>query len=107
MRSMRSGALWSKGIAVLCAAGSGVSGGCATMAHTVDPSGMHVRKTEKCDGIEAVCPWFAADFAWLLAGIIPGVVALAVDFGTGAWKHENLSDTAASVRAAERSAPGA
>jgi hypothetical protein len=45
MRSMQSGALWSKEIAVLCAASWGVSGGCATMAHTVDPSGLHVRQT--------------------------------------------------------------
>jgi len=29
----------------------------------------------------------AADAAWLLAGVVPGVVAFIVDFSTGAWNH--------------------
>lgn len=35
-------------------------------------------------------PWLLGDAAFLLLGIIPGVIALGVDIGTGAWR--NLSD---------------
>ncbi len=31
-------------------------------------------------------PWLIADTALLLLGIIPGLIALGVDFGTGTWR---------------------
>ena len=31
--------------------------------------------------------WLIADTALLLLGIVPGVIALGVDLGTGAWRH--------------------
>ncbi|MEK6797829.1 MAG: hypothetical protein AABZ12_02560 [Planctomycetota bacterium] len=74
---------------VVAAAMPGLSG-CATLAHKTDASGLHARRTEKCDGANGVCPWVAADCAWLLAGVVPGVVALVVDWGTGCWNHDNL-----------------
>ncbi len=67
--------------------------GCATMAHKVKPSGLHMRKTEKCEGLNKVCPWVVADIALLFAGVVPGVIALVVDFGTGAWDHECLPES--------------
>jgi hypothetical protein len=35
-------------------------------------------------------PWLIGDAAFLLLGIIPGVIALGIDIGTGAWR--NLAD---------------
>ena len=32
-------------------------------------------------------PWLIADAGLLLLGIIPGVIALGVDIGTGAWRY--------------------
>ena len=33
-----------------------------------------------------VDPWVIADTCLLFLGILPGVIALGVDFGTGAWR---------------------
>lgn len=65
------------------------SGGCATLAHRSDHQYPGKRLVEKCENKGDVCPWLAADFALLLAGVVPGVIALGVDFGTGAWRHED------------------
>ena len=66
--------------------------GCATLAHRSSVSGDQVRHTSNCAGDGKTCPWIAADAALLLAGIVPGVVALAVDFGSGSWQHDNLDN---------------
>lgn len=34
-------------------------------------------------------PWLIGDAALFLLGILPGVVALGVDFGTGSWRNLN------------------
>ena len=67
------------------------SSGCATMAHR-GPSGDSVRVSSACKGKGHVCPWVAGDAAWLLAGVVPGVVAFIVDFSTGAWNHGPYGD---------------
>jgi|GEM_PF-5145718 len=69
------------------------SGGCATLAHQdrYDYPGSHLVK--QCEDEGETCPWLAADFGLLLAGVVPGVVALAVDFRTGAWKHEHYGES--------------
>ena len=56
------------------------------MAHR-GPSGDRVRVSSACQGKGHVCPWLVGDAAWLFAGVVPGVVAFIVDFGTGAWNH--------------------
>ena len=61
--------------------------GCATLAHRSSVTGQQMRVTSNCDGTGDVCPWLAADAGLLLLGVVPGVVALIVDFGTGAWHH--------------------
>jgi hypothetical protein len=65
------------------------SGGCATLAHRSSHAYPGKRLVEECENKGDVCPWLAADFALLLAGVVPGVIALGVDFGTGAWRHEH------------------
>ncbi len=64
-----------------------LSSGCATLAHHSLESGQRVRSTERCDGSTDVCRWLAGDAGLLLLGIVPGVIAFIVDFGTGAWRH--------------------
>ena len=68
--------------------------GCATLAHRSSASGQRVQTTSNCDGQGDVCPWLAGDALLLLPGIVPGVVAFIVDFGTGAWQHDGHGDTA-------------
>ncbi|RME40183.1 MAG: hypothetical protein D6788_03940 [Planctomycetota bacterium] len=68
------------------------SSGCATLAHRSSVSGRYVRHTANCTGEGDKCPWLASDALLLFAGIVPGVVAFAVDFSSGAWKHDNLPD---------------
>ncbi len=64
-----------------------LSSGCATLAHRSSASGQRERSTASCDGSTDVCPWVAGDAGLLLLGIVPGVIAFIVDFGTGAWRH--------------------
>lgn len=65
-----------------------LASGCATLAHRSSVSGNRVRSTSNCSGAGSVCPWLWADAGLLLLGIVPGVVAFIVDFGTGAWQHD-------------------
>lgn len=66
--------------------------GCATLAHRASASGQRDRSTASCDGNGDVCPWLAGDAGLLLLGIVPGVIAFIVDFGTGAWKHADAGE---------------
>ena len=50
-------------------------------------SGQNVPATEYCTGSGDTCPWLWADASLLLLGVVPGVIALIVDFGSGAWQH--------------------
>lgn len=61
--------------------------GCATLAHRSSASGQHAQSTADCSGAGEVCPWLLGDAGLLLLGVIPGVIAFIVDFGTGAWRH--------------------
>jgi len=61
--------------------------GCATLAHRSSASGQHAQSTANCSGAGEVCPWLLGDAGLLLLGIVPGVIAFIVDFGTGAWRH--------------------
>ena len=61
--------------------------GCATLAHRSSVSGQYARSTANCSGTGEVCPWLLGDAGLLLLGIVPGVIAFIVDFGTGAWRH--------------------
>ena len=72
-----------------------ITSGCATLAHRSSLSGGLVRTTAQCDGTDSTCPWLWGDAAWLLAGVVPGLVGFAVDFGSGACKHDNLGDKTA------------
>jgi hypothetical protein len=38
-------------------------------------------------------PWLLGDVALLFAGVVPGVVALAVDVSTGAWRNYDAEQT--------------
>ena len=68
--------------------------GCATLAHRSSVSGQGVRTTSNCGGQGGACPWLIGDALLLLPGIVPGVIAFAVDFGTGAWRHDAYADAA-------------
>lgn len=37
-----------------------------------------------------MCPWLIGDAVLLVPFILPGVVAFIVDFGTGAWRHDEF-----------------
>jgi len=66
--------------------------GCATLAHrtTVD---KHGQTKQTCTGCgDNACPWLLGDAGLLLLGIIPGVIAFAVDFGNGEWQHSHETD---------------
>lgn len=69
-----------------------LSSGCATLAHRSSASGQRVRSTSNCAGAGDTCPWLLGDALLLIPGIVPGVIAFAVDFGTGAWRHDAYSD---------------
>ncbi len=105
-RGVLRGGLARYGLTAVLAAALLLSGsGCATLAHR-NSAGHRARSTEMCKGDESVCPWLAGDAAWLLAGVIPGVVAFIVDFGSGAWKHheeEPFVRTASDDMAAQNS----
>ena len=58
----------------------------------VGESGGLVRTTAQCDGTDSTCPWLWGDAAWLVAGVVRGLVGFAVDLGSGACEHDNLGD---------------
>jgi len=62
-----------------------LSSGCATLAHRNSYDG---KNRMHCDQQGNVCPWLVGDALLLLPGIVPGVIAFIVDFGTGAWNHD-------------------
>ena len=63
-----------------------LSTGCATMAHK--SSSGQWQAVSSCDAEAGeLCPWVAGDVGLLLLGVIPGVVALAVDASNGAMHH--------------------
>ena len=66
-----------------------LASGCATLAHRSAVTGQHEQTTSVCDGSGDVCPWVTADAGLLLLGVVPGIIAFIVDFGTGAWRHNN------------------
>lgn len=64
-----------------------LSTGCATMTHKA--SSGQWQAVSSCDAAAGeLCPWVVGDVGLLLLGVIPGVVALAVDAGTGAMHHD-------------------
>lgn len=69
-----------------------IATGCATLAHRSSVSGERVRSTSNCAGAGEVCPWLLGDAGLLLLGIVPGVIAFIVDFGTGSWQHPAASE---------------
>lgn len=60
--------------------------GCATLAHQTRP-GQRFNPVAACDGESGPCPYMAGDAALLMMGVVPGAIALVVDFSTGAWMH--------------------
>lgn len=103
MRLIRTSAARRTVAALLMASHLVLSSGCATLAHRSSVSGERARHTSNCEGGGDVCPWLLGDAGLLLLGIVPGVIAFIVDFGTGAWQHEGetqvmtTSDEVASV----------
>ncbi len=92
MRMMNQGAL-RRFVAITLVAGHLVlASGCATMAHRSSVSGQYVRSTAQCTGAGGTCPWIWADAGLLLLGVVPGVVAFVVDFGTGAIHHDHPTE---------------
>ena len=67
--------------------------GCATLAHRSSATGQNSRATANCAGGGDTCPWILGDALLLIPGIVPGVIAFAVDFGTGAWRHDGYAQT--------------
>lgn len=80
--------------AMMAASSLGLSSGCATLAHRSSVSGKHVAHTSSCSGAGDVCGWLVGDALLLIPGIVPGVIAFVVDFGTGAWRHDSYPETA-------------
>jgi len=64
-----------------------LSSGCATLAHRSSFSTSDRHSETPCGGGGEVCPWILGDVGLLFLGIVPGVIAFAVDFGTGCWRH--------------------
>ena len=62
--------------------------GCATLAHRSNVSGKYVASTVQCPGAGDTCPWIWGDAGLLLLGVVPGVIAFAVDFSTDAIHHD-------------------
>ena len=69
-----------------------LANGCATLAHRSNVSGKYVASTVQCPGAGDRCPWIWGDAGLLLLGIVPGVVAFIVDFGTGAIQHDHPTE---------------
>ena len=63
--------------------------GCATLAHRSSYVYEGKKAVTACEHKTRVCPWLIGDGLLLLPGIVPGVIALVVDFGTGAWEHDH------------------
>jgi len=103
MKLIRTGAARRTVAALMIASHLLLYSGCATLAHRSSVSGERVRHTSNCEGGGDVCPWLLGDAGLLLLGIVPGVIAFIVDFGTGAWQHQGetevrtASDEVASV----------
>jgi hypothetical protein len=70
------------------------STGCATLAHRSSYSYDGKESVTACEHKTEICPWLIGDALLLLPGIVPGVIAFAVDFGTGAWRHDGYGATA-------------
>ncbi len=79
---------------LLIASGLCLSSGCATLAHRNSYSYHHKEAVVSCEDKSEVCPWLVGDALLLIPGVVPGVVAFAVDFGTGAWQHDTHLGTA-------------
>lgn len=79
-----------------------LSGGCATLAHRNSYSYQAKQSVTACEGNGTVCPWLVGDALLLLPGVVPGVIAFIVDFGTGAWRHDGYATTATPADAATR-----
>ena len=79
-----------------------VSNGCATLAHRSSYDYEGKQTVTACASKNEVCPWLIGDALLLIPGVIPGVIAFCVDFGTGAWHHYpgHHDDSATSVRTA-------
>lgn len=74
-------------VATLLITGIGcASTGCATLAHRTRP-GQRLNPVAACDGESGPCPLMAGDAALLMLGVVPGAIALVIDFSTGAWMH--------------------
>ena len=80
--------------AMMAASSLGLSSGCATLAHRSSVSGERVASTSSCGSEGDVCRWLVGDALLLIPGIVPGVIAFVVDFGTGAWRHDSYPETA-------------
>ncbi len=87
--------------AIMAASSLWLSSGCATLAHRSSVTGERVLSTSSCTGEGDVCGWLAGDALLLIPGIVPGVIAFAVDFGTGAWRHDSDPETAGQSDAEE------
>ena len=72
---------------LLIASTLSLTSGCATLAHRSSFSASDRHSGTACGGGGEVCPWLIGDALLLFAGVIPGVIAFAVDFGTGCWRH--------------------
>ena len=81
-------------VMLLLVASLSVMPGCATLAHRSSYSYPGKQAVTSCDGKSTVCPWLVGDAVLLLPGVVPGVIAFAVDFGTGAWRHDEFAATA-------------
>lgn len=81
--------------ALVCGLAITLSSGCATLAHRNRPTDSRMH----CDGGGEYCPWLIGDALLLIPGIVPGVIAFIVDFGTGEWRHS--TGTAANVTEAD------
>ena len=78
---------------VLVAANLCLSGGCATLAHRSSYSYTGKKTVTSCESKGTICPWLIGDALLLLPGLVPGLIAFAVDFGTGAWRHDEFPET--------------
>ncbi len=77
--------------AVVAGLGLMVSTGCATLAHHNAHSYKGKEVVTNCETKTHVCPWMIGNALLLIPGIVPGAIAFAVDFGTGAWNHDHTA----------------
>jgi hypothetical protein len=76
-------------VSILLAVCVSASSGCATLAHRNSNCYEGKEKVTSCEQQGSVCPWLVGDALLLIPGVIPGVIAFVVDFGTGAWQHDD------------------